>query len=182
MQIAALERGNQKHEEEIEQLKREEENLIVQKDQANRLVYDLARSGYALRPSQASQEVVLSGLRYIQVIAPKGGEVLCLGKEYVVRWESNGISTVQITFRGNGIGGAILEFDYPANLNETGDLLEGTYLWKVGKAGEVDEQDLMAPLGGGYTFSLVSLDGAVDASQAVVGKSDAPFSIVECDN
>ena len=30
MQIAALERGNQKHEEEIERLKQEEENLIVQ--------------------------------------------------------------------------------------------------------------------------------------------------------
>jgi len=181
MQVVALEIENQKHAKEIEQLKREEDKLVLQKDEANRRVYDLARNGYAIKPLQASQKVDLLELRYIRVVAPNGGETLCLGEEYIVRWESSGIAKVQITFRGNTVGGAILEFGYPANLNETGDPFEGTYLWKVGKAGERDEQDLMASPGEDYTFSLVSFDGASSASETVGDRSDAPFSIIQCD-
>lgn len=181
MQIVALESENQKHAEKIGQLKREEDELALQKDEANRRVYDLARNGYAIKPLQASQKVDLSELRYIRLVAPNGGETLCLGEEYIVRWESSGIAKVQIIFRGNSVGGAILESGYPANLNETGDPFEGTYLWKVGKAGEMDEQDLMAIPGEDYTFSLVSFNGASSASEVVGDRSDASFSIIQCD-
>ncbi|MEK7510583.1 MAG: hypothetical protein AAB567_03510 [Patescibacteria group bacterium] len=180
-EIDELEGEKKEHKEEIDRLKKREEELISQKEEVNRRVYDLARNGYAIKQPQASEAVELPESRYIRITAPNGGEALCLGEDYVVRWESDGISTVQIVLRGKEVGGSYLEFNHPANLNETGNPLDGTYVWKVGKVGESDGQDLVVSPGNGYVFFLFSYDGAVDVLQGVGDTSDAPFSIVQCE-
>jgi len=74
---------------------------------------------------------------------------------------------MRIHRRANEVGGAYLEFDYPANLNEIGDPRKGTYLWKVGKIGEMDGKDLMASPGK-YRIK-------------VGGSASEVFLIIECE-
>lgn len=175
-QIGILEDERREHEQEIEQLKRQEEELVVQKEQLNRRVYDLARNGHAIKPLQRSQELIPSKARYIRVIAPNGGEELCLGEQYPIRWEHSGLIEVQILLTGKKVGRSYMEFNYPANLNETGESGTGTYAWEVGRVGSVT-----VPPGVDYKILILSLDGASSAPQIVEDESDAPFTIVLCE-
>lgn len=152
--------------EEVNDLKTQKTAVITEQGGLRKQIYDLAVFGFPLRPEILSPGQPQPARKFVRITAPKEGEQLCLGKEYVIRWENEGFSEVSILVgRASKVGGSYLEFGYPANLNETGKPGEGTYIWKVGNVG-TSEPLFLPP--GSYRLTVGN------------AKSD-PFSIVQCD-
>lgn len=102
---------------------------------------------------------------YVEVVAPNGGETLCIGKETKIKWKSKGIDTISIRVveeRGEGNYYHYIGMDsLPATYNETNTSGEGNVVWKVKDIPE-----------GHYKLEIF-MDDLKD-------RSDSPFSIIKC--
>lgn len=114
----------------------------------------------------------LSG-RSLRLVAPNGGERLCIGKDFVVKWESGGLKTVNFYIR-QGSQSAIYPIGvYPADFNETSRKGSGEFVWRVGTtSGGVKLQE-------GYAYEVIA--NSTDGGSLIADTSDNIFSVLTCE-
>jgi hypothetical protein len=107
---------------------------------------------------------------FIEVVFPNGKENLCLEDEFVIQWEGENLTTVDIMIYEPGIGRRDIA-TVPANLNELGEKGWGTYVWKVGEI-----KNGILPEGDVYQISISSWG----PGWYIYDDSDDIFSITLC--
>jgi len=113
---------------------------------------------------------------YIRVLSPNGGESFCLGDEAVIHWESSeNIQTVSIKIYQQVKGTQSIDI-VPAHQNETGELGNGVYVWKVGET----EKGVLSP-DNIYKIQISSYDVAGGEPPFVYDLSDGLFIIEQCE-
>lgn len=102
----------------------------------------------------------------LRLVAPNGGEEICLGRPFRIVWAASGVNEkvkLQLIRSGGALVGQIV-----ANLN-AGDL---SFSWPL--AGNYNGGT--APEGANYKIRLVAMDG----SGTLFDESDAAFSLKQC--
>lgn len=113
----------------------------------------------------------------LHLISPNGGEKLCLGKDYTIRWESQGLRTVGIQIKTTVDAFMPLTNQLPPDFNESGKAGRGEFLWKVGKT----HSGYILPEGYTYEILISGRTGtSVDSNNPVSDRSDSIFSIINC--
>lgn len=132
------------------------ESLRAQKEEFENLISRMMGSMKGSSSSFPEKE------RSIRILAPNGGENLCIDEEFEIRWEDSNIEKVQITLGNGGFGYRLAEF-YSST---------GSYLWKVGRltSGRLIEPDE------GYFLTITSYDGGF----GIFDESDRTFIITQC--
>lgn len=131
------------------------ESLRAQKEEFENLISRMTGS------MKGSSSGFLEKERSIRILAPNGGENLCLGEEFEIRWEGSNIQRVQITLKRGGFAYRVAEYY----------LAEGSYPWKVG--GLVSGRSVEP---GEYFLRITSYDGGF----GLFDESSAPFFITRC--
>jgi hypothetical protein len=112
---------------------------------------------------------------HLHFLSPKGGESLCMGEEYIIRWEGpKELSTVSLWVY-KGMAAAWNIEDLPATFNESNTPGKGEFVWKVGvsKKGMIPE---------GYAYTL-GISGNYPQSMRQTNdyfQTDKPFSLINC--
>ena len=98
-----------------------------------------------------------------------GGDQLCLGEDYPIKWEHRGASRISI-YVSQTPGDYQLVGVAPANFDETGVKGNGTFVWKVGVtvAGEMLQE------------SFANMLRIRDESGYLIDETDSPFYIIDC--
>ncbi len=116
----------------------------------------------------------MSGNRYLRIVSPNGGEALCLNKEFTIRWESQGLSTVTVYLSiPSTLPASYSLGTFPADYNETGKRGSGEFVWTVGKT----ENGAKIKEGSAYNIIINSTDGG----SLIADTSDNIFSILACE-
>ncbi|TSC74872.1 MAG: hypothetical protein G01um101430_689 [Parcubacteria group bacterium Gr01-1014_30] len=106
------------------------------------------------------------------LMSPSGGEQLCLGETYYVKWKvPKDVDIIKLSLRKGGTTYPL--GDFPASYNETGQINgEGTFPWKVGStAGGITMKE-----GAAYEIWI----NATYKGASVNDVSNGPFSILSC--
>lgn len=130
----------------------------------------------------------VDGNRFLRVTAPNGGENLCLGKNFVIKWESGSLSSVSISVKEieTPIAGPFGNASYPlgtfpASYNEKGEQNgSGEVSWLVGSIGSPESPG---------PFEIYAREGKVfqiiinnpDEGRFIEDTSDGVFSIIKCE-
>lgn len=109
------------------------------------------------------------GGKKIRVIAPNGGERLCLGKSYSLQFESSGIQKARAVIRAEGSNK-----DYKITNIAPGSDGRGNATWVVGNI--LNEPGIILQDGKNYKIRIVSTDGGKSVSDV----SDGAFTILRC--
>lgn len=111
--------------------------------------------------------------RYLELVSPNGGEILCKGEEFIIQWKNKGIKTIALGIKtGTDSYGLPNAYGLPADYNETGESGSGMFVWKVDKVGgNVDLKE-----GHIYSICIYSFDEDYEFEDC----SDDLFSILEC--
>jgi len=110
--------------------------------------------------------------RYIKVISPNGKEILCRDNNFVISWESKGVSavTLSVAVSEAGSSGNYIIGTVSASSSETGKPGEGMYVWNVGHT-----RGVILSEGVNYKISIGSAEGT-----PVSDTSDNAFEILIC--
>ncbi|MFH1671613.1 MAG: hypothetical protein ABH889_02475, partial [Candidatus Portnoybacteria bacterium] len=110
---------------------------------------------------------------YVRLVSPNGGEYLCLGEDFIIRWESDNLRTVDLWIKQAGGQSARYPLgSFPADFNESGKSGTGLTVWKVGDTtGGIKLKE-------GNTYEIL-INGYSD-KPAVNDVSDGVFSILLC--
>lgn len=118
----------------------------------------------------------------VHVISPNGGEVLCAGQPFDIRWESKGLKVINVFMTINGsnlphyrIGSG----GFPSNFNEEGKEGSGVFRWTVGDQNGSALPSWIDPTG--YTYQVM-VTGTPPGSPTpqYSDTSDNVFSIQNC--
>lgn len=114
--------------------------------------------------------------RYVKIISPNGGEVLCLNKNFTISWDSKGVNLISLNIlrlEGGGRTSYPLE-TFPATVNETGEKNtgKGEIAWKIGST----RGGIKLGEGYGYKIEITSADGIL-----INDASDNVFQILICE-
>ena len=110
--------------------------------------------------------------KYLKLVSPNGGEILCLGDEFIIHWEHQGVKTVTLGIETpNDSYGLANAYDLPADYNETGEKGIGMFVWKIDIAGGMALKE-----GYSYSVCIYSADSDYESKDC----SDEVFSILEC--
>lgn len=109
---------------------------------------------------------------FVHVISPNGGERLCIGSTYKIRWESWGVDTVVLSVRDR----YKTSLDYPlgahrATSTDSGTSGTGYYMWKVGTSFGIP-----LPASSNYEVYLKSVSGSQNYSDT----SDRVITVKHC--
>lgn len=104
--------------------------------------------------------------RYLRLVAPNGGEQLCLNQDAVIKWEHKGMGSVSI-YAGLPNGRYIALGNYPADFNEIGEKGSGLILWLPDSMDE----------GYAYKIAISSSTGGY----LYADESDNFFSLEQCE-
>jgi len=148
------------------QLQQQIDNLNTQVNQLSQQKEELQQEIDDLnKPSPAPE-------RYIKVISPNGREILCRDNNFVITWESKGVSavTLSVTVSEAGSSGSYIIGTVSATSSETGKPGEGNYVWNVGHT-----RGVILSEGVTYKIAVSSAEGA-----PVSDTSDSSFEILVC--
>lgn len=112
------------------------------------------------------------------LLAPKGGESLCRGKEFTIKW-SGSEAYEQSSVMIKGPRTTSLVGDFPITWNETNTPYAGEVVWKVGYAGGeyAGQREYSIPDG---TLYKVYIE-AKGPNQATKTIESGPFTITTCE-
>lgn len=113
---------------------------------------------------------------FVRIVAPRGGETLCMGQKFTIRWEHRGAINVYISFGRPGGSYYYLPL-LPADLNEQGENGYGEYEWIIGKTngGHLPE---------GTTYKIkiqAATSGSNPYGDNIEDESDDIFSVIQCE-
>ena len=125
---------------------------------------------------------------YLQLLSPNGGESLCRGQNFIIKWHSGGLKTVSVFLKNakdpyppktdNPFAPRPIKLGtFPSSFNERGtEDGDGEFSWRVGyfESGPFENQ---AEVGTTYEILITGSDG--DRSLEAV--SDKVFSINFCE-
>lgn len=111
---------------------------------------------------------------YVRVIAPNGGETLCMGSDFHIQWEGYGIRAVKLSIKEGAFGSIFMMNSYPATFNEKDEKGKGLVVWKVGSLPGG------AQLREGFAYEFL-IDADSNDGQHLNDRSDELFSIIRCE-
>ncbi|MCH7604540.1 hypothetical protein IID24_00880 [Patescibacteria group bacterium] len=106
----------------------------------------------------------------LTILFPNGGENLCFGDNFIIRWESKRLRFVKLYIREPGESTHYID-TFPADLNETGKLGTGAFPWNVGEVSD-------GTLEQGDVYELVIVGSGQES--VITDASDGVFSILLC--
>lgn len=134
-----------------------------------------APDGSAAGEATSSKPSKLSDVK-LRILTPEGGETLCLGQDYTIRWEGpKDLSTVGLYF-GGWIGYGIGPLS--ATRNESNSPGTGEFVWKVGF--REDGKDQVLTVGEVYVISITGHFPLSSGKEDVVYELDKPISVEDC--
>lgn len=109
--------------------------------------------------------------QYVKIISPNGGENLCLGDNFNIKWESKGLETVELYISKPQAASYPLGA-YPADFNEINEPGWGMFVWKVGTtSGGINLRE-----GNAWTITISNPD-----NPEINDRTDGVFSILQCE-
>ncbi|MCH7604375.1 hypothetical protein IID24_00020 [Patescibacteria group bacterium] len=162
-----LQRQNDALQRQIDNLQNQLNEISTEKDKLQKQLDERTVEKDELQKQLS--ELTAEPNRYVRVISPNGGEKLCLGEDFIIRWESEGLQSVRVAIR---IPAATTSYigTFPATFNESGEFGTGTLPWKVGEylGGTIRES---------FTYKIL-VEGD---DRQINDVSDDLFSIIRCE-
>ena len=161
----AMQLQNNKLQQQISALKSQLDKETAEENESNQKggKEPLYQEGSGTEPTEQSE-------RYVRIISPNGGESVCLGGKFNIRWESKGVETVSLRLIGETMGTSVYYYigmnSVPATYNDYGTPGEGFVPWEVKNV----------PEGQGYKIEIES----ADFGPKVKDESDKVFTILSC--
>lgn len=135
---------------------------------------------WSTRDVVPSSEDEDTGKTSLVLIAPNGGEQLCLGEATQIRWQApKDMNTVELRLRERGVDDTErLIGNFPASFSETGETDGvGAFPWKVGEVfAGVEDLTTFAKEGSAYEMVISGKYGYRNLEDV----SDKVFSILNC--